>query len=327
MIARRSSPSDSTFSLRGVAPAANWAVGSAGHPARSSPAHPAARASGTTWPRPGPNRVSAYAYPTAPFGNAPDTPPMVETGGEILYETELDEPAADLDRPPAGSAPARTWRTASWPAWTGAGSGQGVRAGVLAGAYPIVAKIVGESFFEGLAREYLRRFPSASGDLNEYGASLAQFVAAFPHTGDLPYLADVARMEWLAHRAHYAADAAEGPGLRLPPARALLPSRRPLARTREIHPDDHEGEFSVDLDAGPGVLDAWLGALGDASWRVRKAAVDCLVGRAGGASVISNACPNGMPAAVASRQKPAKSIAASSERTGTSTIRACVYAS
>ena len=44
----------------------------------------------------------------------------------------------------------------------------------LAGAYPIVAKIVGESFFEGLAREYLRRFPSASGDLNEYGAKLAQ---------------------------------------------------------------------------------------------------------------------------------------------------------
>ena len=61
----------------------------------------------------------------------------------------------------------------------------------LAGAYPIVAKIVGESFFEGLAREYLRRFPSASGDLNEFGGSLAQFVAHFPHTQDLPYLPDL----------------------------------------------------------------------------------------------------------------------------------------
>jgi len=121
----------------------------------------------------------------------------------------------------------------------------------LAGAYPIVAKIVGESFFEGLAREYLRRFPSASGDLNEFGGSLAQFVANFPHTQDLPYLADVARMEWLVHRAYYAADAVEGSGLRLAPACALLASRWPLARIWEIHQDDYEGEFAVDLDAGP----------------------------------------------------------------------------
>jgi hypothetical protein len=121
----------------------------------------------------------------------------------------------------------------------------------LAGAYPIVAKIVGESFFEGMAREYLRRFPSTSGDLNEFGDSLAQFVAHFAHTQDLPYLPDVARMEWLAHRAYYAADAAEGPGPRLAPACALLTSRWPLARIWEVHQDDYQGEFSVDLDAGP----------------------------------------------------------------------------
>jgi uncharacterized protein len=120
----------------------------------------------------------------------------------------------------------------------------------LGGAYPIVAKIVGEPFFEGMAREYLRRFPSASGDLNEFGASLAQFVAHFPHTQDLPYLPDVARMEWLVHRAYYAADGA-GPGQRLAQACALLVSRWPLARIWEIHQDDYEGEFSVDLDSGP----------------------------------------------------------------------------
>lgn len=136
----------------------------------------------------------------------------------------------------------------------------------LAGAYPIVAKIVGESFFEGLAREYLRRFPSASGDLNEFGGSLAQFVAHFQHTQDLPYLSDVARMEWLAHRAYYARDAAapdltrlaatteaEYGALRfdLAPACALLASAWPLARIWEVHQDDYDGEFSVDLEAGP----------------------------------------------------------------------------
>jgi minor extracellular serine protease Vpr len=45
------------------------------------------RVSGST--RPGTNRVSAYRYPTAPFGNAPDTPAMEEDGGEVLYSTTL----------------------------------------------------------------------------------------------------------------------------------------------------------------------------------------------------------------------------------------------
>lgn len=135
----------------------------------------------------------------------------------------------------------------------------------LAGAYPIVAKIVGAPFFEGLAREYLRHFPSLSGDLNEFGAFFPQFVAAFEHTQDLPYLPDVARMEWLAHCAYYARDAA-APDLarlaavaeedygalhfELAPACALLESRWPLARIWQVHQDDYEGEFSVDLDAG-----------------------------------------------------------------------------
>jgi hypothetical protein len=133
----------------------------------------------------------------------------------------------------------------------------------LAGAYPIVRKIVGEEFFEGLAREYARSHPSVSGDLNEYGAQLAEFVAGFAHTQDLPYLPDVARMEWLAHRAYYAADprpfdlevfktsSAETVRLALAPACALLASDWPLARIWTVHQDDYEGEFDVDLRAGP----------------------------------------------------------------------------
>jgi uncharacterized protein len=133
----------------------------------------------------------------------------------------------------------------------------------LAGAYPIVRKIVGEEFFRGLAREYARLYPSASGDLNEYGAQLAEFIADFPHTRDLPYLPDVARMEWLAHRAYYAADAElleltkaavsnpEALRLRLARSCALLASDWPLARIWTVHQDGYEGEIEVDLDAGP----------------------------------------------------------------------------
>lgn len=128
----------------------------------------------------------------------------------------------------------------------------------LSGAYPIVRKIVGEEFFRGLAREYARSHPSASGDLNEYGTQLAAFVSDFPHTRDLPYLPDVARMEWLAHRAYYAADAAafsldavgELSRPTLTPACALLTSEWPLSRIWTVHQDDYEGEIEVDLGAG-----------------------------------------------------------------------------
>lgn len=136
----------------------------------------------------------------------------------------------------------------------------------LAAAYPIVRKVVGVEFFEATAREYARAHPSTSGDLNEYGAALAEFLADFPHTRDLPYLPDVARMEWLAHRAYYAADSApyDPSGLAsLPPARwialhpvlapaaALLTSDWPLARIWTVHQDDYAGALDVDLEAGP----------------------------------------------------------------------------
>ncbi len=129
----------------------------------------------------------------------------------------------------------------------------------LAGAYPIVRKIVGAEFFEGLARAYSSAHPSVSGDLNEYGAQLAEFVEIFPHTRDLPYLPDVARMEWLAHRAYYAQDAEplsldgldESSRLALTPACALLASEWPLARIWTVHQDDYEGAIDVDLRSGP----------------------------------------------------------------------------
>ena len=143
------------------------------------------------------------------------------------------------------------------------GNAFGNWAQALACAYPIVRKIVGEEFFEGLSRAYAIEHRSASGDLNEYGAELAEFVAAFPHTQDLPYLPDVARMEWLAHRAYYAADAApfdptkisnsnpEALRPRLTPACALLASDWPLGRIWTVHQDGYEGEIDVDLGSGP----------------------------------------------------------------------------
>jgi uncharacterized protein len=149
----------------------------------------------------------------------------------------------------------------------------------LACAYPIVRKIVGEAFFDGMARTYAHAYPSMSGDLNEYGAELAEFLSRFPPTQDLPYLPDVARMEWLAHQSFYAANTAavdldrlkrigpeEWTGLRLAlaPACALLASIWPLERIWTVHRDDYRGEIQVDLHAGPDRI-----AVYRLTWRVQ----------------------------------------------------------
>lgn len=125
----------------------------------------------------------------------------------------------------------------------------------LAGAYPVVRAIVGAEFFGGLAHHYAHSHPSQSGDLNGYGSQLAAFLETFAHTRDLPYLPDVARLEWLVHLAYYAAgaapfDPAHPEQARLAPACAFLESAWPLARIWQAHQEGGQ-PAAVDLHAGP----------------------------------------------------------------------------
>jgi hypothetical protein len=146
------------------------------------------------------------------------------------------------------------------------GNAQANAVKALGAVYPVLAQIVGTEFFEGLARAYAKSFPSASGDLNEYGEAFGEFLAGFEPAQELPYLPDVARLEWRAHKAHYATDHLHLDPARLAqiaeddyaalrlvlhPACALLQSPWPLARIWEVHQADFSGEFEVDLDAGP----------------------------------------------------------------------------
>lgn len=66
----------------------------------------------------------------------------------------------------------------------------------LIATYPVVSRIVGLPFFREAARLYILAYPSQSGDLNDYGADFPGFLAGYPHAQELPYLADVARLEW-----------------------------------------------------------------------------------------------------------------------------------
>jgi uncharacterized protein len=78
---------------------------------------------------------------------------------------------------------------------------------VLSQAYPVVRALVGEEFFSALARAYGMAQPSTDADLNRFGGQFAGFLDGFPHVADYPYLPDMARLEWLVHRTHYAPDA------------------------------------------------------------------------------------------------------------------------
>lgn len=78
----------------------------------------------------------------------------------------------------------------------------------LGNAYPVLRQLVGEEFFRALAREFGRARPFAEGDLNRLGDGLASFLEHFAPVADYPYFPGIARLEWLLHRAHYAADAA-----------------------------------------------------------------------------------------------------------------------
>lgn len=126
--------------------------------------------------------------------------------------------------------------------------------GALAGAYPVTRMIVGDAFFGALARAYGRAQPSTSGDLNEFGEALAAFLGAFPDTQDLPYLPDMARLEWRVHLAYYAAEAppfdfSRATEARLAPACALLESAWPVATIWQAHQSGGD-PATVDLGAG-----------------------------------------------------------------------------
>lgn len=73
--------------------------------------------------------------------------------------------------------------------------------------FPAVERIVGEEFFAAMARVFVAGHLPRSPLLMIYGDEFPDFIAAFRHAAELPYLADVARLEAARTRAYHAADA------------------------------------------------------------------------------------------------------------------------
>lgn len=78
----------------------------------------------------------------------------------------------------------------------------------LAARFPVTEKIVGEEFFTAMARDFVLAHPPTSPVLLHYGADFAGFVADFAPAANLPYLADIVRLEDAQTRAYHARDIA-----------------------------------------------------------------------------------------------------------------------
>ena len=135
----------------------------------------------------------------------------------------------------------------------------------LAAAYPVAVQLVGEEFFRMLARDYIQSHPSLSGNLHLYGEGLAQFAASYQPAQSVPYLADVAKLEWACHRAYFSDDTARldmeklaqvAPQhyihlrLILDATCCVVRSPYPVAAIWHAHQTGQVQEFNIDINSG-----------------------------------------------------------------------------
>jgi len=137
-------------------------------------------------------------------------------------------------------------------------------AAALAATFSTVQTIVGEDFFRAMARRYVAGDLPHQPVLAEYGAGFPAFIADYEPATSLPYLADVARLDWALNLAFHsvaanhltAADLSSLPAervaglpLKLAPGAVVLHSSYPIDRIWQVSQPGAADE-SVALGAG-----------------------------------------------------------------------------
>ena len=119
----------------------------------------------------------------------------------------------------------------------------------LGQTFPGVVNLVDARFFAYAADSFIRAHPPTSPCLFEYGAALADFLEAFPACASLPYVGDVARMEWAMHCVFHALDLGDEA---LPSSLRLFSSRWPVDAIWRVAMG--RDEDPVDMNSGK----AWV---------------------------------------------------------------------
>ncbi len=78
----------------------------------------------------------------------------------------------------------------------------------LQACYPAMHRLVGDEFFSAAARHYINEHPPASPVMAEYGESFGEFTAQLPGSAAIPYIADVARLEWACLQVYHQSNTA-----------------------------------------------------------------------------------------------------------------------
>jgi Putative DNA-binding domain len=119
----------------------------------------------------------------------------------------------------------------------------------LQAAYPVVTLLLGADSASALARALWHAHPPVRGDMAQWGADLADFMGQDAQLTALPYLPDVAKVEWALHCAATLADvAADLPSLQhlvdhdldrltclLAPGVCAVSSQWPVATLMQAH--------------------------------------------------------------------------------------------
>jgi hypothetical protein len=137
-------------------------------------------------------------------------------------------------------------------------------AAALGSTFSTVQQLVGEAFFREMARAFITEELPTQPVLSEYGQGFSDFIEKYQPARGLPYLADVARLDWALNIAFHspavlpltAADLAAIPVEQLPsykvglaPGTAVIRSIYPLDRIWAASQPDASSEV-VDLGEG-----------------------------------------------------------------------------
>lgn len=138
----------------------------------------------------------------------------------------------------------------------------------LMGVYPTVMSFVGRDWLEASLKKFVMQYPPKMACLAHYGGDFADFLDGFEPASSMPYLSDVARLEWSLHLCQNARDEkcmtaadlrdiagpdAQSRSFRLVSAHSFIVSSYPLLDLWNVG-NGEESDREIDLESGEMIL-------------------------------------------------------------------------
>lgn len=113
-------------------------------------------------------------------------------------------------------------------------SSMGGRFKALRNVFPCCEKIVGESFFWQMAMEFLKQ-PSTYLTADAQGEQFPHFISEYKAAVSVPYLTDLAKLEWLWYQVFHGLEGEAGA--------KILTSHYPVTQLWEMCQPEYKGDF------------------------------------------------------------------------------------